>query len=73
MILLYMDILSRRIKEGRVAKGLTQKQLAEILNVKQNTLSQWENGIHEPPVEMIIRIAKALDCDANFLLGFSDF
>ncbi|MCL2846595.1 MAG: helix-turn-helix domain-containing protein [Firmicutes bacterium] len=64
--------IGERIRAARQDKGLTQKQFAGILNVPANTLSQWETGRHEPPVEMIRQIAIALECDANYLLGFAD-
>lgn len=37
-----------RLKELRKAKGLTQTQVADELNMPQNTLSQYENGKRKP-------------------------
>ena len=64
--------IGENIRRARKDKGLMQKQLAEILKVPHNTLSQWETGVCEPSVEMIIKIANALDVDANFLFGFDN-
>lgn len=33
------------LKEKRIALGLTQAQLAEILEVKPNTVARWERGL----------------------------
>jgi|GEM_PF-6299140 len=66
----FVEILSQRIKEARQLKGLTQIELSALLNVKQNTISQYETGASEPSAEMISKIARALDCDPNFLFGF---
>jgi len=61
-----------RIREAREFKKLHQKQLAQKLKVAQNTVSQWETGINLPPADMIIKLAHALDCDPNYLLGFGE-
>jgi transcriptional regulator with XRE-family HTH domain len=37
------------LKEKRTALGLTQAQLAEILDVKPNTVARWERGILPVP------------------------
>ena len=37
------SIFSVRLRALRLAKGLTQKQLAEILKVNVSTISRWEN------------------------------
>lgn len=38
-----------KLKEKRVALGLTQAQLAEILDVKPNTVARWERGLLPVP------------------------
>lgn len=40
---------SDELKEKRVALGLTQAQLAEILEVKPNTVARWERGVLAVP------------------------
>lgn len=37
------------LKEKRVALGLTQAELAEILDVKPNTVARWERGLLSVP------------------------
>lgn len=37
------------MKEKRIALGLTQAQLAEILDVKPNTVARWERGLLAVP------------------------
>lgn len=65
-----MSRFGERMREARQEKKLTQAQLAKLLHVKTRTVSGWETGPNEPSIEMIVQIAKMLDCDANFLLGF---
>jgi transcriptional regulator with XRE-family HTH domain len=38
-----------KLKEKRTALGLTQAQLAEILDVKSNTVARWERGLLPVP------------------------
>lgn len=44
-----------------------QKDLAEELNVKPQTLSGWVRGSNKPSLEQAFRIAKALDCKVDDL------
>jgi len=64
--------ISEKIREARLEKGMTQEQLAKALDVKPNKISQWENSYIEPSVDWIRKIAVALQCDPNYLLGFGE-
>ena len=48
---------------------MNQNELAEKLAVTQGAVSQWENGLTTPRVELLIKIAKILDCTVDELLG----
>ena len=52
--------LGNNIQKYRKEAGLTQKELAEILNVAVGTIQQYELGKRQPRLEMINRIAGAL-------------
>lgn len=62
----------QNLKEVRKKKGLTQKELAALLNVSQNAIFNWENGKREPSLEMIERISTALGIQVAQLLGYSE-
>lgn len=49
------------LKQLRQARGLTQGQLGELIEVAQATIQRWESGAREPSHEDLIRIARALD------------
>jgi Predicted transcription factor, homolog of eukaryotic MBF1 len=49
------------IKKARLKKGLTQKQLGNIIGKKDNVLTNWEKGINSPDVYMIELLASILD------------
>lgn len=55
------------IRIGRKALKLTQKQLAELLGVEQQSVSYWESGISAPRDDKKIEIAKVLQQDVNAL------
>lgn len=64
----YILEFSNKIKKLRTAKGLTQKQIADYLNVSQNAIYNWENGKREPNMEMQKQIAKFFDFPLYLLL-----
>jgi len=49
------------LKELRKEKGLTQEQLAEVLNVSGRTISRWETGSNMPDISMLVEIAVFYD------------
>jgi len=52
--------ISMQIFDYRMNKGLTQKQLAEMLNVKQSMVSKLESGDYNPTIEQLWRVSKKL-------------
>ncbi len=67
-----MITLGDRIREHRIKRGLTQKQLAELIGAKHNSVSDWENNKNKPDSNTIKLLMMALDVDANSLLGCDD-
>jgi len=53
------DII-QKIAAARVAKGMTQAQLAELVGTHRSNISRLENGGHSPSLDFILRIAAAL-------------
>ena len=49
----------------RMAAGLTQKDLANIIKVDQSQVSAWETGRFAPRVGKIPKLAEALHCDVG--------
>lgn len=56
------------LKAIRKKKGFTQTQLAELCNVKQGTIANWESGIRKPDPETIARIADIFGVTTDSLL-----
>lgn len=51
----------------RLAKGLTQAQLAKIVRCRQADISLWETGVRQPSPKSAIKLAHALDCQMGEL------
>lgn len=61
--------VAKAIAEQRRIKGMTQKQLADILNVSFQAVSRWEQGLSLPSVDMIYDIAQSLETTVDYLLN----
>lgn len=61
-----------RIKELREENGLTQQAVADYLNVKQNTYSQYENGKRQLSVDALIKLAKFYKVTTDYILELED-
>ena len=63
--------LSDRIKTARKNKHYTQKELADLLNVKSTTVSGWELGRNEPSLDTLKKLASKLDVSFSYLAGLN--
>ncbi|WP_074932897.1 helix-turn-helix transcriptional regulator [Treponema bryantii] len=62
-------MLSERIKELRIARGMSQVEIAERLGVSKQSVSNWENDNILPSIDMLIKIAHLFSVSTDFLLG----
>ena len=56
-----------KITSARIAKGLTQAQLAELLGTHRSNISRLESGSHSPSLDFLLRIAAALEMTIELL------
>lgn len=61
-----------RIKQLRLEKNILQSELADILKVRQNTISHWETGRNEPDKQALLAMSKYFDVSIDYILGNSD-
>ena len=61
-----------RLKELREENGLTQQAVAEYLNVKQNTYSQYENEKRQLSIDVLIKLAKFYNVTTDYILELED-
>ena len=50
----------------------SQQQIADMLNVKQNTYSQYEIGVLNYPLDVVVRLAEYYGTSVDYLLGLTD-
>lgn len=61
-----------RLKDLRIEKKLTQKQLADILHMQNTAVSKYELGERKPDQDTLIKLAKFFNTTTDYLLGNSD-
>ena len=61
-----------RIRETRVEKGLSQKQVALEIGVKSPSVSNWESGKTTPTPENYMAMARLFNVSVDYLLGRDD-
>jgi len=59
--------IGNRIKEARLAMGITQEQLSEMIGITKSAIANYENGTNHPKEQILYRLIDALGVDANFL------
>jgi transcriptional regulator with XRE-family HTH domain len=61
--------VGNQMKEARIKKGLTQKEVANKLNMPKSTYANYENNHREPKFEIIEKIAASLGVTIEYLVG----
>lgn len=58
-------MFNKNLKNIRLKQGLTQKQIANFLNVSVQSISKWEQGDALPSIEFLPKMAECLKCEIN--------
>ena len=66
-----MDVVSN-LRAIRIARGLSQMDVADVLDTTQQVYSRYENGQNEIPVRHIITLCKFYQISADWLLGLKE-
>ncbi|MBQ3235799.1 MAG: helix-turn-helix transcriptional regulator [Clostridia bacterium] len=61
-----------KLKELREESNVSQKQIADYLNIKQNTYSQYETGKRQLPIDVLIKLSKFYKVTTDYILGLED-
>ncbi len=64
--------VGENLKSARKAKGLTQRQTAEIMLMTQQQYSRFENGVFELNYDQILKLCKLFDITPNELFYIDD-
>lgn len=63
-----MKTFGERVSECRKKKGMTQKQLAELLHVSDSSISRWESNEGYPDISLLVPLADVLGVSVDQLL-----
>lgn len=58
-------IIGKRIQEFRKKKGITQDELAEIIDISPHYLSALERGVYNIKLSTLVKILNSLECSAD--------
>ena len=61
-----------RLRDLREDSDLKQQTLANYLNIKQNTYSQYETGLRQIPLNALCKLADYYGVCVDYLLGLTD-
>ena len=64
--------MKSRIKELRLSRHLTQRELGDIISVTQQNISKYENNVIEVPVDVLIKIAQYFNVTTDYILGITE-
>lgn len=60
---------TERLQWIRDCKNITQKEMAEILNIKQQQYARYEKGINVMPITYLPKICRYLNVSADYIIG----
>ena len=62
----------QKIRDLREDNDMSQKQIAELLNISQTTYSKYELGKRNIPIESLIKLARFYNVSLDYLVGETD-
>lgn len=57
------------LKKLRILNGYTQADIALILNIRQEQYSKYESGVHQLPIQLLIKLCKIYKVSSDSVLG----
>ena len=61
-----------RLKDLRLSKGVSQKDVAFAIDVDVSSISYWERDIYEPKASYIVRLSRYYKVTSDFILGLEN-
>jgi len=65
-----MEEFAKRLKLIRILRGLTTRQVAQLIDRTSGTISNWETGKISPDVDSVAKLCEVYDISPNELLGW---
>ena len=66
-------MFQERLKYVRKKKGFTAQEMADLLGTGLRNYRKYESGDHNPPLDMLVKIADILDISTDYLLCRDEF
>ena len=63
---------AERLRELRIGKNLSQREMEKHFNLGMGVVSKWEVGKNEPSLTMLVSLVKYFEVSAGYLLGIED-
>ncbi len=61
-----------RLKDLREDRDMTQADVARLLNIRQNTYSQYETGQRQLPIDALIKLARFYNTSTDYILELTN-
>lgn len=61
-------MFGKKLREVRMARGLTQQKISDAVGLALRSYQCYEQGTREPPLDMLIKLADALEVPTDYLL-----
>ena len=68
-----MKIFQERLMEQRKLNKLTQRQVADYLQIAQPSYIRYENGSAEPSLDALVKLADLFDVSVDYMLGRKEY
>lgn len=65
----FEEMVASRMRQARIAAGMTQADLAKALDTKAAVICRYESGKHQPTIGVLSRVAKATGVDVPWLVS----
>lgn len=63
---------AERITKLRIEKGITKAELAQFIHVSRSSISEYEKGVTQPSLTVLMQIADFFEVSLDYLLGRTD-
>lgn len=62
-------MLNEKLQQLRKIKGMSQENVAQVIDVSRQTISKWELGETSPELDKLVKLAKLYEVTVDYLLG----
>lgn len=69
MLIVYLPDVGTKLKQLRSQRNMSQIVLAKQLGVSKSVISSYENEVHLPPYDVLLKMARLFGVSTDYLLG----